>query len=97
MRQQDCETAPVEQRSKNRIPQKNRRGKAVGAYNSRMAQISMSTTPVPPLAGWGHCSRFHKISVSDSHDGADGDVDADAEGVGAADDFEQAAGGEFFD
>ena len=43
----------------------------------------------------GHCSRFHKSFEFVLHDGAGGDVDA--EGVGAADDFEQAAGGEFFD
>ena len=37
------------------------------------------------------------LAQSCQHHGADRDVDADAEGVGAADDFQQAAGGEFFD
>ena len=41
---------------------------------------------------WGHCSRFH-MSLEFVHDVAD----RDTEGVRAADDFEQAAGGEFFD
>ena len=46
------------------------------------------------LDEWGHCSRFHK-SLEFVHNGAD--EDANTEGVGATDDFEQAAGGEFFD
>ena len=44
---------------------------------------------------WVPCSRFKQIYEFVLHDGADGVVDA--EGVCAADNFEQAAGGEFFD
>lgn len=47
------------------------------------------------LSEQGHCSRFNMVFELVLHDGADGDVDA--EGVVAADDFEVAAGGEFFD
>ena len=42
------------------------------------------------------CSARYRVFEFVRHDGADGDIDADAERVGAADDFEQAAGGEFF-
>ena len=44
--------------------------------------------------GWSRCSQFHK-SFEFVHNGKD--EAPDAEGVGAADDFEQAAGREFFD
>jgi hypothetical protein len=41
----------------------------------------------------GHRSRFHTAHELFIHD----EVNADTEGIGAADDLEQAAGGEFFD
>ena len=44
---------------------------------------------------WGHCSRFHKSFESLLHDGTD--WAPHAEGVGATNDFEQTAGGEFLD
>lgn len=43
---------------------------------------------------WGQCSRFHMGLESILHNGGGGDENAGV--VGAADDFEQAAGGEFF-
>jgi hypothetical protein len=42
----------------------------------------------------GHCAVYKSFEFL-LHDGADGE--ADAKHNGAADDFEQAAGGEFFD
>ena len=75
----------------------------VGRLDDDVAAIvvTFSTRASGDLAKVAHAENRGLLAVVfpelGEEDGADRDVDADAEGVGAADDFEQAAGGEFFD